>query len=135
METSPRAAWLGSTALTILVRCPCGHRNYFPRRAWERYRRAPCDNCRAVISYSSLRVMARGGVAVTASLQERGEIIEALDEAQAAFERAARKLQRTGQGARAHQALNYAQYAAGLKCLLEGDWAGETPTAPVPPPA
>jgi hypothetical protein len=53
------ASYLGSTALTLLVRCPCGRRNYFDRRAWMWLEVAFCVRCWQAIRYHDLRVISR----------------------------------------------------------------------------
>lgn len=53
------ASYLGSTALTLLVRCPCGRRNYFDRRGWAWLEVAFCVRCWQAILYHDLRVVSR----------------------------------------------------------------------------
>jgi hypothetical protein len=54
-----RADQLGSTPRTIIVRCPCGRRNYFDRQAWQWFEVAFCVRCRQAILYVDLRVISR----------------------------------------------------------------------------
>lgn len=53
------ACYLGSTALTLLVRCPCGRRNYFDRQGWQWLEVAFCVRCWQAIRYHDLRVISR----------------------------------------------------------------------------
>jgi hypothetical protein len=53
------ASQLGSTARTVLIRCPCGRRNYFDRRAWQWLEVAFCVRCWQAIRYHDLRVITR----------------------------------------------------------------------------
>jgi len=53
------AYYLGSTALTLLIRCPCGRRNYFDRRAWQWLEVAFCVRCWQAIRYHDLKVVSR----------------------------------------------------------------------------
>jgi hypothetical protein len=53
------ASYLGSTALTLLIRCPCGRRNYFDRRAWQWLEVAFCVRCWQAIRYHDLSVISR----------------------------------------------------------------------------
>lgn len=53
------ASYLGSTALTLLIRCPCGRRNYFDRRAWQWLEVAFCVRCWQAIRYHDLKVISR----------------------------------------------------------------------------
>jgi hypothetical protein len=57
-----RAEWLGSAGLTVLVRCRCGARLYLSRAHWSRRGFTICDDCKAVILYASLVVVAHEGV-------------------------------------------------------------------------
>lgn len=50
-----KATFLGSTPLTFAIRCPCGFKNYFDRKDWQKSNFATCDNCRAIICYSDLQ--------------------------------------------------------------------------------
>lgn len=52
-----RADRLGSTALTIIVRCPCGRRNYFDRKAWAWLEVAFCVSCWQGILYHDLSLV------------------------------------------------------------------------------
>ncbi|HZH33001.1 MAG TPA: hypothetical protein VEY11_19695 [Pyrinomonadaceae bacterium] len=58
-KTMGLASYLGSTALTLLIRCPCGRRNYFDRRAWQWFEVAFCVRCWQAIRYHDLRVISR----------------------------------------------------------------------------
>ncbi len=53
------ASYLGSTARTLLVRCPCGRRNYFDRKGWAWLEVAFCVRCWQAIRYHDLRVISR----------------------------------------------------------------------------
>ncbi|HEY0100849.1 MAG TPA: hypothetical protein VGB76_18020 [Pyrinomonadaceae bacterium] len=54
-----RAAQLGSTSRTVLVRCTCGRRNYFDRQAWQWLEVAFCVRCWQAILCFDLRVVSR----------------------------------------------------------------------------
>lgn len=54
-----RAHYLGSTALTLLIRCTCGRRNYFDRKGWAWLEVAFCVRCWQGIRYVDLRVISR----------------------------------------------------------------------------
>jgi hypothetical protein len=54
-----RADQLGSTPRTVLVRCPCGRRNYFDRKGWAWLEVAFCVRCWQAIRYHDLRVLSR----------------------------------------------------------------------------
>ena len=53
------ASYLGSTARTVLIRCPCGRRNYFDRKGWAWLEVAFCVRCWQAIRYHDLRVITR----------------------------------------------------------------------------
>lgn len=57
--------------------------------------------------------------------EERRAIVEDLDQAQKALERAAEKLRAQGKGERAHRVLNAAQSASAQRELLALDWHDE----------
>lgn len=59
MTRPGRAHYLGSTALTLLIRCICGRRNYFDRRAWQWIEVAFCVRCWQGILYVDLRMVSR----------------------------------------------------------------------------
>ncbi len=54
-----RANQLGSTPVTTLVRCLCGRRNYFDRRAWTWLGVAFCLRCWQAILHHDLKVVSR----------------------------------------------------------------------------
>lgn len=123
-----RATHLGSTALTTLVRCTCGRRNYFDRPPWR------CDNCRSIICNNTLRVIqARKGsillmTAVDFTVEEVaqfGDIFAEIDQAMAHLELAAQKLAGQGYGDRAHKILGAATTAGAQKYLLVQDWRSQ----------
>jgi hypothetical protein len=43
----------------MLVRCPCGRRNYIDRHAWAWFEVAFCVRCRQAILFHDLRVVSR----------------------------------------------------------------------------
>lgn len=51
-----RAHFLGSTALTVRVRCTCGQRSDFYKYFWHRRGYVICDHCKRFILYHSLEV-------------------------------------------------------------------------------
>lgn len=53
------AELLGGTPRTLLIRCPCGRRNYFDRKAWHWLEVAFCVRCWQAIIYHDLRVISR----------------------------------------------------------------------------
>jgi hypothetical protein len=53
------AELLGGTPRTVLIRCPCGRRNYFDRAAWQWLEVAFCVRCWQAIIYHDLRVISR----------------------------------------------------------------------------
>lgn len=126
----PRADYLGSTALTVLVRCACGRRNYLERERWEYFGRAVFDNFRCVILYISLKIetlISGGGELEELNFSyeetpQRAEVVSELEAAQSHLTRASELLRVAGQRERAHKALNIAQQAAAQKCLLAQDW-------------
>jgi hypothetical protein len=129
-----KAQFLGSTFLTILVRCPCGWKSFFDRAEWSRLRFMLCDNCRACIDYNSLRVTPTkpGEYCMHEFIEtpERRAVIEDLEEAEARMESARQKLSQMGMKERAHKVGNYAQYASGMKHLLALDWRDEDKQRP-----
>lgn len=52
-----RAEYLGSNPLSVLVRCPCGRRNYFTRADWRRRGVAVCQGCGTGILHGSLQTV------------------------------------------------------------------------------
>lgn len=59
MTRPGRAHYLGSTALTLLIRCPCGRRNYFDRKGWQWLEVAFCVRCWQGILYHNLTLISR----------------------------------------------------------------------------
>lgn len=55
-----RAQFLGSTAVTVRVRCRCGHKADFYRYFWQRRGYVICDRCKSFILYHSLEVRDAG---------------------------------------------------------------------------
>ncbi|MDX6696057.1 MAG: hypothetical protein QOF02_3660 [Blastocatellia bacterium] len=53
-----RAQHLGSTAVTIRVRCSCGQKADFYKYFWQRRGYVICDRCKSFILYHSLEVKA-----------------------------------------------------------------------------
>ena len=51
-----RAQHLGSTAVTIRLRCSCGHRSDIYRYFWQRRGYIICDYCKSFILYHSLEI-------------------------------------------------------------------------------
>ena len=51
-----RAQHLGSTAVTIRLRCSCGHRSDVYKYFWQRRGYIICDSCKSFILYHSLEV-------------------------------------------------------------------------------
>lgn len=125
-----RADLLGSSPLTILVRCPCGRRNYIDRRRWAYFGRAVCDNFRCLIDYNSFRVRISDWRAKNVEAlefeyeetEERKAITDGLQAAQEWLEDVAERLRAAGQRERALRALNLAQATSSQKCLLAQDW-------------
>ena len=125
-----RADLLGSSPLTMLVRCPCGRRNYIDRRRWAYFGRAVCDNFRCLIDYNSFRVRISNWRAKNVEdvefdyeeTEERKAIVEGLQAAQEWLEHTAALLRAAGQQERAMRTLNVAQGASSQKCLLAQDW-------------
>jgi hypothetical protein len=74
----PRASFLGSNPLSILVRCTCGYRSFFDRGEWQSRAFARCDNCGACIRYNSLEVIpfAEGGNCMEEKVASREEVEE-----------------------------------------------------------
>lgn len=126
-----KARFLGSSPLTILIRCLCGYRNYFSRQRWDYFRGGICDNCTAWIEYTfRVRPLERGGLQVALDIEyehtpEREAIMTAFNIAKGELERAANLLSKSGSRERAYKALNLAQQAAAQVCLLEQDWTIE----------
>jgi hypothetical protein len=127
---SDRAEYLGSTGLTLLVRCACGRRNFFDRRRFAYYGRAVCDNFRCLIDYNSFRVHISDWRRTNVEefdfeyeeTEERAAIVEGLNSAQEHLEHVAALMRAAGQPERAHRTLNLAQGAAAQKSLLAQDW-------------
>lgn len=51
-----RAQHLGSTAVSIRIRCTCGHRSDVYKYFWQRRGYIICDSCKSFILYHSLEV-------------------------------------------------------------------------------
>jgi hypothetical protein len=125
-----RADLLGSSPLTLLVRCLCGRRNYIDRSRFAYFGRAVCDNFRCLIDYNSFRVRISDWRRVNVEAlefdydltDERKAIIDGLQSAQDWLEHVAGLLRASGQQERAQRTLNLAQGASSQKCLLAQDW-------------
>jgi hypothetical protein len=53
-----RAQHLGSTAVTIRLRCSCGHKADIYKYFWQRRGYVICDSCKSFILYHSLEIKA-----------------------------------------------------------------------------
>jgi hypothetical protein len=130
-----KALFLGSTSLTILIRCTCRRRCYFARAEWHRLGFLLCDNCSAWIRYNDLTVMnhSHEGDCKMHEFKEtkaRSQIIAEFNAAQAALESAAKLLREIDQRERAHETINIAQSCASKKSLLSLDWSEEDAREP-----
>lgn len=127
---APRAEFLGSTPVTILLRCACGRRNYIDRARFAYFHRAVCDNFRCLIDYNSFRVRISDWRSVNVEevefnyelTDERKAITDGLTAAEEWLEHVVGLLRAGGHQERAHRTLNLAQGASAQKCLLAQDW-------------
>lgn len=122
-----RATYLGSSPLTALVRCVCGHARSFDRPRHPDKFIFRCDNCRSLVAYPSLVVIVRRALRMEnhdftqEELDELGEIFADLDGAKGMLEAAALKLEARGYGARAHRVRGLTQAVDSQKYLLAQD--------------
>ena len=123
-----KAIFLGSTALTILLRCPCGWKNYFDRAKWSGLRFLRCDNCSRCINYTSLHVNNLPEVKGMYDFKEtpgRRAIVECLTKLEQEALEVSELIKELGLEERAHKVRNLAQAASGQRTLITLDWHEE----------
>lgn len=123
-----RANYLGSSPLTIMVGCVCGH-----PQSVDRHRRPAkfifrCDNCRSLIAYPSLVVVVwraewmENHDFTPEEMREFGDVFAELDRAKAQLEAVAKTLEGRGYRDRAHKVRGLTQAVDAQKYLLAQDW-------------
>ena len=125
-----KAKLLGSTPLTMLIRCACGQKNYFDRAEWQRRVFLRCDKCFSCICYYDLAVnVAQGDTSMVdfnfKETSERRAIVEGLQKLERDAVAVADLMKAQGLSERAHKLLNIAQAASSQKSLIALDWRDE----------